>query len=189
LVLQKTMKNGKTILKKRVKQRDIIDNMSKINFNGKEYNSLNEIPDEYKVMFKDENNNGIPDFVEGLLNANATGSQKPITANFSSFFYNGKQYSSIDQMPSGVKEMVKNGLSKLENSGFNVMAPNLSQNSAAQNGSIKNNSINISHTTMPQELKDEAQQELRPGFKFRLIMTGVMLVLAVVYIIWLLKII
>ncbi len=85
--------------------------------------------------------------------------------------------------------MVKNGLSKLENSGFNVMAPNLSQNSAAQNGSIKNNSINISHTTMPQELKDEAQQELRPGFKFRLIMTGVMLVLAVVYIIWLLKII
>ena len=154
--------------------------MGKINFNGKEYNSLNEIPDEFRVMFKDENNNGIPDFVEGLLNTNSTGSQKPLIANFNTFFYNGKQYSSIDQMPPEAKEMVKKGLGKLEGSGFGMMMP----------GSEKVN-ITSEHTTqaIPQGLKEEAQQELRPGFKFRLIMTFVMLVLAIVYIIWLLKII
>ncbi len=153
---------------------------SKINFNGKEYNSLNDIPDEFKVMFKDENKNGIPDFVEGLLNANSQSSQKPLVANFNSFFYNGKQYSSIDQMPPEAKEMVTNGLSKLESSGFGIMMPK------AVNMS---NSINQTTTNMPQELKDEAQQELRPGFKFRLIMTIVMFILAVVYIFWLLKIV
>jgi len=153
---------------------------SKINFNGKEYNSLNDIPDEFKVMFKDENNNGIPDFVEGLLNTNNGGSRKPLVANFSSFFYNGKQYSSIDQMPPEAKVLVTNGLGKLESSGLGIMMPK------AENF---NNSINQTTTTMPQELKDEAQQELRPGFKFRLIMTMVLFVLAIIYIIWLLKIV
>lgn len=151
---------------------------SKINFNGKEYNSLSDIPDEFKVMFKDENNNGIPDFVEGLLNSGSSGSQKPLIANFNSFFYNGKQYSSIDQMPPEAKEMVTKGLSKLESSGLGIMMPKAGQNI---------NSINQTTTAMPQELKDEAQQELRPGFKFRLIMTIVMFILAVVYILWLLK--
>ncbi len=153
---------------------------NKINFNGKEYNSLNDIPDEFKVMFKDENNNGIPDFVEGLLNSNATGSQKSLVANFNSFFYNGKQYSSIDQMPTEAKEMVTKGLGKFENSGFGIMMPKVEN---------INNSINQTTNTMPQELKDEAQQELRPGFKFRLIMTIIMFILAVVYIFWLLKIV
>lgn len=153
---------------------------NKINFNGKEYNSLNDIPDEFKVMFKDVNNNGIPDFVEGLLNSNATGSQKSLVANFNSFFYNGKQYSSIDQMPTEAKEMVTKGLGKFENSGFGIMMPKVEN---------INNSINQTTNTMPQELKDEAQQELRPGFKFRLIMTIIMFILAVVYIFWLLKIV
>ena len=153
---------------------------SKINLNGTEYNSLNDIPDEFKVMFKDENNNGIPDFVEGLLNSGAAGSGKPLVANFNSFFYNGKQYSSVDQMPPEAKEMVTKGLGKLESSGFGIMMPK------AEN---MNNSINQTTTNMPQELKDEAQQELRPGFKFRLIMTIIMFILAVVYIFWLLKIV
>lgn len=156
--------------------------MSKINFNGKEYNSLNDIPDEFKVMFKDENNNGIPDFVEGLLNTNNSGSNKPLVANFSSFFYNGKQYSSIDQMPPEAKEIVTKGLGKLENSGLGIMMPKADN----FNNSI-NQTTTQTTTTMPQELKDEAQQELRPGFKFRLIMTLVMFILAVVYILWLLK--
>jgi hypothetical protein len=153
---------------------------NKINFNGKEYNSLNDIPDEFKVMFKDENNNGIPDFVEGLLDASATGSHKPLVANFNSFFYNGKQYSSIDQMPPEAKEMVSKGLGKLDKAGFGIMMP--------KNGNT-DNSINQTTINMPQELKDEAQQELRPGFKFRLIMTIVLFVLALVYIFWLIKII
>lgn len=154
----------------------------KINFNGKEYNSLNDIPDEFKVMFRDANNNGIPDFVEGLLNAGQKESVKPLTANFNSYFYNGKQYSSIDQLPPEAKDLVSRSLEKLERSGMGIMMPKSEiNNTDNQNAEyIMNN---------PNDLKKEAQQELQPNFKFRLIMTGILFVLAVIYIIWLLKII
>ncbi len=33
--------------------------MDKITLNGKEYSSIDDIPNEFKVLFKDENNNGI----------------------------------------------------------------------------------------------------------------------------------
>ena len=78
--------------------------LNKINFNGKEYNSINDIPNEFKVLFKDENNNGIPDFVEGILNSGQNQSVKPLIANFNSFYYNGTQYSSIDELPPEAKK-------------------------------------------------------------------------------------
>lgn len=148
---------------------------SKINFNGKEYSSLNDIPDEFKVMFKDENKNGIPDFVEGLLNTSQGGSVKPLVANFNSFFYNGKQYSSIDQMPPEAKEIVNSGMEKLEKSGLGIMMPEVkSQGTVSE---------------IPAQLKEEAQNELSPSFKFRVIMTIIFFVLAVIYFLWFLKVI
>lgn len=148
---------------------------SKINFNGKEYSSLNDIPDEFKVMFKDENRNGIPDFVEGLLNTSQGSSVKPLVANFNSFFYNGRQYSSIDQMPPEAKEMVNKGLAKLEKSGFGIMMPEVKSPGTA--------------SEIPAQLKEEAQKELSPSFKFRVIMTIIFFVLAVIYFLWFLRVI
>lgn len=147
----------------------------KINFNGKEYNSLDDIPDEFKVMFKDENKNGIPDFVEGLLNTSNSGSLKPMTANFSSFFYNGKQYPGIDQMPPEAKELVTRGLEKFEKSGFGIMMPEVKSP--------------VTASEIPTHLKDEAQNELSPSFKFRVIMTLIFFVLAVIYFLWFLRVI
>lgn len=148
---------------------------SKINFNGKEYSSLNDIPDEFKVMFKDENKNGIPDFVEGLLNSSALGSIKPSIANFNSFLYNGKQYSDIDQLPTEAKELVTKGLRKLNKSGFEIMMPG-----GKPTGTASENS---------RQLKEEAQQGLSPTFKFRLIMTVIFFVLAIIYFLWFLRVI
>lgn len=147
----------------------------KIVLNGKEYSSINDIPKEFKVLFKDENNNGIPDFVEGLLNAGDSGSVKPLIANFNSFYYNGTQYSSIDAMPPEAKQMVQNGLNNLEKSGMGIMLPK----------AVDHNSES---KVISNELKNEAQQELQPGFKFRLIMTAIFFVLALIYLVWFFKI-
>lgn len=157
---------------------------SKITVNGKEYNSLSEIPDEYKVVFKDENNNGIPDMVEGILGgmndlnnpAIDKSGNSNINANFTTFFYNGQQYGNIDQLPPNAKQMVENGLASLEKSGMKIMKPADNGSSGGITGS--QNSSN-----------EEAMQELQPGFKFRVIMTIILFVLAVIYIIWLTKII
>ena len=47
---------------------------------------------------------------------------------------------------------------------------------------------NVPQGNITQELKNEAQQELQPGFKFRLIMTIIFFVLAVIYLAWFFKI-
>jgi hypothetical protein len=157
---------------------------SKITVNGKEYNSLSEIPDEYKVVFKDENNNGIPDMVEGILSGmndlnnpavNKSGSSS-VNVNFTTFFYNGQQYGSLDQLPTNAKQMVEKGLASLEKSGTKIMTPVDNSNSGGI--AVNQNSSN-----------EDAIQELQPGFKFRVIMTIILFVLAVIYIIWLTKII
>ncbi|MCC6866071.1 MAG: hypothetical protein IT280_07905 [Ignavibacteria bacterium] len=151
---------------------------SKINFNGKEYNSFNEIPDEFKVMFKDENNNGIPDFVEGLLNSGNKNNIKPITANFSTFFYKGKQYSSIDELPSEARQIVQSKLKNLESKGVGINFPN----SESKINIINQNTEQAN--TIPNDLKKEAQHELNPNFKFRLILTAILFILTVLYLFW-----
>ncbi len=155
-----------------------------ITVNGKEYSSLNDVPDEFKVVFGDKNNNGIPDFVEGLLNTAVVNKSAPLEANFSSFFFNGAQYSNIDSLPPEAKEKVKQALASLEKSGMGIMKPAVSTETAA--GQMQE-TVNAGHNKIPESLQQEAQQELRPGFKFRLAMTIVFFILALVYILWLLK--
>jgi len=155
-----------------------------ITVNGKEYNSLNDVPDEFKVIFGDKNNNGIPDFVEGLLNTADVQKSAPLEANFSTFFYNGTQYSSIDSLPPEAKEKVQQGLAALEKSGIGIMKP---KSDPINTVGTTQEAVNTGQDKIPESLQQEAQQELRPGFKFRLAMTIVFFILALVYILWLLK--
>ena len=37
---------------------------SNFSFNGKQYNSLDDMPEDVKKYFLDQNNNGLPDFVD-----------------------------------------------------------------------------------------------------------------------------
>lgn len=161
-----------------------MNSTSKITVNGKEYNSLNDIPDELKVVFKDENNNGIPDMVEGILagtndlkNSSAqTSGSSNVNANFTTFFYNGQQYGSLDQLPPNAKQMVEKGLAGLEKTGMKI-------------------TDSFTNVSKPEELnkqnpkQNDVVQELQPGFKFRVIMTIILFILAAIYIIWLTKII
>ena len=89
--------------------------MPTINFNGKTYNDINEMPanerqafEQMSQLFVDKNGNGIPDFLEGDLAQNVT------TAYTSSFVVNGKTYNNLDELPADMHNKVR--------SAFDVMA-------------------------------------------------------------------
>lgn len=172
--------------------------MNKITVNGKDYSSLNDVPEEYKVIFGDKNNNGIPDFVEGILagtqdkqniNTNISGNSS-INANFTSFFFNGSQYKSLEDLPPEARQKVEQGLKSFEKTGMKFSMPfEATDNNAAGgfNTTEHNPILQNNNPTTQQVMQEEPQ--LSPNFKSRLIITLILFVMAVIYIIWLLKII
>ncbi len=166
--------------------------LNKITVNGKEYNSIEDVPKEFKVMFEDKNNNGIPDFVEGILagtndlkNAVHTSGDSSINANFTSFFFNGQQYSDINQLPTEARQLVERNLSNLAKTGMKIAAGFTNQQPTQK----ENPGIQMSSNPETKDVMQDSEAQLNPGFKFRLVMTLILFILAVVYIIWLTKLI
>ncbi len=88
-------------------------------FNGKSYNSIEEMPanerEAYESMFKifqDANGNGIPDFLEGDIAKNVT------TAFTNAVHYDGVAYSNLDELPPEAREKVKAAFVKLNHLGL-----------------------------------------------------------------------
>ena len=93
-------------------------------FNGKSYNSIEEMPaserEAYESMFKifqDANGNGIPDFLEGDIAKNVT------TAFSNAVHYNGAVYNNLEDLPPEAREKVKAAFVKLNNLGLIAGTP------------------------------------------------------------------
>ena len=87
-------------------------------FNKKSYNSVEEMPanerQAYEQMFqifKDENGNGIPDFLEGDVAKNVT------TAFPNVVHYNGQMYNNLGELPPEARQKVQEAMSKLSQLG------------------------------------------------------------------------
>ncbi|MFI5212136.1 MAG: hypothetical protein ACHQIH_04580 [Ignavibacteria bacterium] len=156
---------------------------NKITVNGKQYNDFSEVPDKFKVIFKDENVNGIPDILEGVFEGFPGKDSKNADALFSSISYNGKIYKSKNELPPEARDILEKGLSRLDNSGLKISAG--VQNAAAVTSGTGSNDVS---GEVPESHRNEVS-ELSPGFKFRLAMTAIFLLLALVYILWLIKLI
>ena len=81
--------------------------MATIIFNGKSYNSLEEMPenerkayDQMMDIFADKNGNGIPDFMEGDM------VQKVLAANSTSINISGVTYHNLDELPPELRQSV-----------------------------------------------------------------------------------
>lgn len=86
---------------------------TKYTVNGKEYASLDEMPEEFKSLFADQNGNGISDSMEQLFEKLKTG------RNFSGnlkitqvdgkmkYFLNGKEYDSPDSCPPEFRKIIQ----------------------------------------------------------------------------------
>jgi hypothetical protein len=86
-------------------------------FNGKNYQNLEELPEEFKFFFKDENNNGIPDIFENIQNFAQQGNPKN-DFNLTQYYVNGKTYNSLDEVPLEQQQIIKDKLSQVNFAGF-----------------------------------------------------------------------
>jgi hypothetical protein len=95
-------------------------------FNGKTYNSPEEMPanerqafEQMQQIFVDANGNGIPDFMEGDMFRNVMAA---VSNNVS---YKGQVYNSLDELPADVREKVQKALDKMKQLGLVADVPNV----------------------------------------------------------------
>lgn len=93
--------------------------MAMINFNGKSYNSPDEMPpnereayNQMMSMFVDKNGNGIPDFLEGDMVQNI------LSAYTTQVDVNGNTYNNLDSLPPEVRQQVQGAFAKLSEAGI-----------------------------------------------------------------------
>ncbi len=91
-----------------------------IMFNGKTYNSLEEMPanermayEQMQKIFVDANGNGIPDFLEGDIAKNV---MTALTTNVVN--YGGKVYNNLDELPADARQKVQDAFAKLSQMGI-----------------------------------------------------------------------
>lgn len=95
--------------------------MATIIFNGKTYNSIEEMPPETRQAYEqvagmliDKNGNGIPDFLEGDIISNIS----TIYNSASKFTVNGMTYSNINELPPDMQAVVQNAFAKISDIGL-----------------------------------------------------------------------
>lgn len=93
--------------------------MSNIVFNGKSYNSIDEMPatermayEQMMNIFVDKNGNGIPDFMEGDVVQNV------MSAYSSRVDVNGQTVHSLDDLPPEVRQSVNTAFQVMSNLGM-----------------------------------------------------------------------
>lgn len=93
--------------------------MPTIIFNGKTYNSLEDMPaderqafEQMSQIFVDKNGNGIPDFLEGDV------AQNVVTAYSGSFNVNGTSYNTMDDLPEDMRAKVRSAFDMMSKMGL-----------------------------------------------------------------------
>ncbi|MBX3036314.1 MAG: hypothetical protein KF758_05310 [Anaerolineales bacterium] len=95
--------------------------MPQIHFNGKTYNSLEEMPLEMRQAYQqiadmmiDKNGNGIPDFLEGDIVKNISN----IYTTASTINFNGNTYDNFNQLPTDVQAKVSTAFNQMAGMGI-----------------------------------------------------------------------
>lgn len=150
--------------------------MPTIRFNGKTYNSVEEMPanerqafEHLSNLFVDKNGNGIPDFLEGDMVKNV------MTAFTSNVNFNGQTYNNLNELPPEVREKVQRAMDKLAQMGMAQPGqPMIAQTPAPQ---IDQTPIRSSEPMVSQEYSPTIQED--NGSNLKWIFIGVALVVCV----------
>src|SRR6266498_3909586 len=91
-----------------------------LNFNGKTYNSLDDMPPDVRAqyeavsnVFADKNQNGVPDIMENLMGAGA------IRMQTNTIIYDGKTYTNVNDLPPEVRAKYEAAMGKLADENHN----------------------------------------------------------------------
>lgn len=102
-----------------------------LQFNGKTYNSPEEMPareraafEQMRKIFVDADGNGIPDFMEGDVTRNV------ITAFTSDVNSNGQIYSDLEDLPQDIREKVQKAFEVMQRLG--IATPEVMQGAPAR---------------------------------------------------------
>jgi hypothetical protein len=152
--------------------------MQTIIFNGKTYNSIEEMPaherqafEQVSQMFVDANGNGIPDFLEGDMIKNVI-TARSTQANIN---VNGQTYNSFNELPPEMRQKVDGAFKMLSNMGFLDGAPD-SQNQPVSPEMPKKTKPIVSAQS------PSAIEEDRGASIFPMVLGGIVLCFAVVVI-------
>lgn len=101
--------------------------MPTIIFNGKTYNSVDEMPanerqafEQMSQMFVDKNGNGIPDLLEGDMVQNVLATHSSQTHVIHA---DGKTYNTLEDLPPELRQRVDGAFQMLSNMGITSAAP------------------------------------------------------------------
>ena len=145
---------------------------------GKEYNSLEELPPEVRAKLSqamgkfDANQNGIPDFMEGDMVQNV------VAAYTSSIHVNGRNYGNVTELPDDMRARVQGAFEKMAELGIvtKTTSPMMMQ---ANSMSIEQKPLVISKPFIPQQV-NPAIQEGSGSNTFVLVLGGVVLFLCLI---------
>lgn len=131
--------------------------MSNIIFNGKSYNSIDEMPatermayEQMMNIFVDKNGNGIPDFMEGDVVQNV------MSAYSQKVDFNGNTVHSLDDLPPEVRQSVNTAFQVMTNLGLIPGVPAEFQN---QNQPVSREPMAISKPFVSREYNPTIQEE------------------------------
>jgi len=130
----------------------------KINFNGKEYSSVDEMPpntrqayDALAKTFADNDHNGMPDIFEGKGSAQMVNLGSLLAGQRTMrIIFEGKEYTSMDQLPPEAREKYKAAVEKMRSN------PHLGAFTTALASGKEFSSID----QLPPELRDKYQTAL-----------------------------
>lgn len=150
--------------------------MPTIIFNGKTYNSIEEMPanerqafEQMSQMFVDNNGNGIPDFLEGDMVQNviaAHSSQKHV------IHANGKTYHTLEDLPPELRQRVDGAFQILSNMGMLQGMPEAKSAPASREPRFESKPFEPQGSTV---IQDESGQGT-----FAMVLGGIVLCFAIV---------
>lgn len=95
-----------------------------ISFNGKTYNSVDEMPAADRAMYEqvmqifgDKDGNGIPDVFEGKLSPEIINQTANFTTSGMSIVYEGQTYNSFEELPPEGQKLYQERMGKLQQLG------------------------------------------------------------------------
>lgn len=149
--------------------------MPVIVFNGKTYNSIEEMPanerqafEQMSHMFVDKNGNGIPDFLEGDM------VQKVLAVHSSNMHVtvNGKPYHTLEDLPPDLRQNVDQAFQMLSNMGILSNIPNVQAPQANREAVVESRPF-IAPQSSPVIEEDQGNRSI-----FSLVIIGVVLCFA-----------
>lgn len=145
--------------------------------NGKTYNSIDEMPPDVRATFEstskllgDQNQNGMPDFIENMANVNATVIQT------SKIIFEGKAYDSVEELPAEARAKYEQAMGKLADENKNGV-PDVIENAVKDAPTFV--TTQFSAGASPRHLQSAPASNLGPIIVLAIVAIGLAIIVAI----------